>query len=194
MDSEKLFNKLEQDSIEEKMKEEMRKLQKMKRTKEIKVNENDLRDIVKKEMIASYIDLRLFLARTSLNIQADKLVAPESACERCKRCIKCLRCSAAAKKRREEELRAKQAKLDAEVAKKGERGVLSVEVTRFHEEETLDYVLSGPPLGLKPVNIAHRKKVTMEEFNNSLDSLKRDAKTLNKASEVALTLAGLAKK
>ena len=75
MDSEKLFNKLEQDSIEQKMTEEMSKLQKMKHTKDVKVNENDLRDIVKKEMIVSYIELRLSLARTRLNVKADKACA-----------------------------------------------------------------------------------------------------------------------
>ena len=194
MDAEKLFNKLDESSIEERMETEIQKLENMKRNQIIQINKNELRELVKKELIIPYIDLRLSLKKTVKQVIAYRVLTPEIACERCKRCIKCLRCTEAAKKRRADELEMKQAKLNAQIAEENEKGILSVVMTTFTDEETLDYVLSEPPPNLKPVAIAHKKKVTVEDFNASLDNLKKDTKNLHKASEVALSLAGLAKK
>ena len=176
------------------MEEEIQKLQGKNNLKQVKVNKNELRELVKKELIVPYIDMRLNLVRTKLSVIAQRVVTPESPCERCKRCIKCIRCSEGARKKRELEMKMKQAKLDEEAAAKSERGTLKIEITKFTEDEVMDYVLEYHPIDLKPVVITHKKKVTVEDFNTSLDNLKADARHLNKASEVALSLAGLAKK
>ena len=51
MDAEKLFNKLDESSIEERMETEIQKLENMKRNQIIQINKNELRELVKKELI-----------------------------------------------------------------------------------------------------------------------------------------------
>ena len=103
------------------MEEEIQKLEGKNKLKQVKVNKNELRELVKKELIVPYIDLRLSIVRKKLSVISQRVATPESPCERCKRCIKCLRCSDGARKKRELEMKIKQAGMGLWWATSGSR-------------------------------------------------------------------------
>ena len=55
------------------MEEEIQKLQGKNNLKQVKVNKNELRELVKKELIVPYIDMRLNLVRTKLSVIAQRV-------------------------------------------------------------------------------------------------------------------------
>ena len=83
------------------MEEEIQKLQGKNKLKQVKVNKNELRELVKKELIVPHIDLRRHVVRTNVSVIEQRVAHPEYTCERCNRRIKVIRCAEGAGKKQE---------------------------------------------------------------------------------------------